>query len=86
MATNFNLKSTDAKGAVIRLLVDSYLIDCRWPVDMPENERMAWVKQTANEALVNRGYASQVDDNPDTMPDWDEPDPTFLEKVKGFFS
>lgn len=87
MATNFNLKSMDEHGAVIRLLVDSYMVDCRFPEYMPETERMAWLKQTANEALTNRGHANLVDNDPNTLPDTDEPDaPGFWARVAGWFS
>jgi len=87
MATNFNLKSMDQSGAVIRLLVDSYLIDCRWPEWMPDSDRMAWLKQTANECLRNRGHADLVDESPDTLPDTDEPDAVgFWDRVRGWFS
>lgn len=87
MSTNFNIKSMDEHGAVIRLLADSYLIDCRFPESMPDGERMAWLKQTANECLVNRGHSELVDSDPLTTPDTDEPDaPGFWARVAGWFS
>ena len=90
MATNFNLKSTDEHGAVIRLLIDSYLVDCRFPEGMPDAQRMAWLKQTANEALRNRGHADLVDDDPASTPDFDETveetSPSFWTRVAGWFS
>lgn len=60
MATNFNIKSIDEKGAVIRLLANDKLIDCRFPVWMAEDQRMGWLKNTANECLRNMGLSEHV--------------------------
>lgn len=58
MATNFNIKSMDSSGAVIRILHDDKLIDCRFPKDMADDQRMGWLKNTANEYLKNIGQES----------------------------
>lgn len=60
MSTNFNIKSMDSKGCVIRILANDKLIDCRFPESMPENQRMGWLKQTANECLKNMGLVDHI--------------------------
>ena len=94
MATNFNIKTIDSTGAVIRLLANDKLIDCRWPKDWPDTDRMPWLKQTANECLVNMGLSEHIDNDPDTLPDSDPealvvPEETqvgWWDRVKGWFS
>lgn len=87
MATNFNIKSMDQSGAVIRILIDDHLVDCRWPKDMPDSERMAWIKSVANEYLGNTGHAELIDNEQSTVPDTDEPDKAgFWSRVGGWFS
>lgn len=64
MATNFNIKSMTEEGAVIRILANDKLVDCRFPSSMREDQRMGWLKQTANEVLRNMGHADKVVDVP----------------------
>lgn len=93
MSTNFNIKSIDETGAVIRLLANDKLIDCRWPKEWPDEERMPWIKQTANECLANMGLSQHIDDDPSTLPDSDpearvtveENQPSWWDRIKSFF-
>lgn len=87
MATNFNIKSMDENGAVIRLLVDDHLVDCRWPKDMPDTDRMPWIKSVANEYLGNIGKPELIDTDASSTPDTDESDKAgFWARVGGWFS
>jgi len=82
MATNFNIKSIDASGAVIRLLANDKLIDCRFTAAMPEDQRMGWLKQTANECLRNMGLSQHVASVPVLVEDIsDDPEhPVYVER------